>query len=92
MPFSLTQLMEQLLVHFQRDRLRAELLCLHDHALRDAGFSRELLLEGVRAWPWQAETEDELPGLDLENVERRLRIIRSGPALARIVGRDVLVA
>lgn len=91
MSLFLRYFLENLLVRFQRDRLRAELLCLNDHALRDAGFSRELLLEGVRAWPWQSFAEEDLTGLDLGQLDdRRRRIIRAGMVAATT--RDVLVA
>ncbi len=33
---------------------RAHLLSLDDRLLEDAGFSRELLEQGVKAWPWRS--------------------------------------
>ena len=36
-----------------RSRLRRYLLTQSDRLLADAGFSRELLDEGVSAWPWR---------------------------------------
>lgn len=36
-----------------RRRTLEELLRRDDRMLADAGFSRELLLEGVSAWPWR---------------------------------------
>lgn len=32
---------------------RVYLLSMDDRLLEDAGFSRDLLLEGVKAWPWR---------------------------------------
>jgi uncharacterized protein YjiS (DUF1127 family) len=37
----------------ERSRLRQELLRWDARLLADAGFSRELLEDGVRAWPWR---------------------------------------
>ncbi len=34
---------------------RAYLLSIDDRLLEDAGFSRDLLLKGVKAWPWKTE-------------------------------------
>lgn len=61
---NLGRLLHAGLVRWQRERMREELLSLNEHALRDAGFSRELLLEGVRAWPWHAAADDGLAPLD----------------------------
>jgi uncharacterized protein YjiS (DUF1127 family) len=41
----------------ERSRLRHDLLRLDARLLADAGFSRELVEAGVRAWPWRAPTE-----------------------------------
>src|SRR5262249_61523152 len=38
-------------------RLRQELLRLDARLLEDAGYSRELLEDGVRAWPWLMPAE-----------------------------------
>ncbi len=35
-----------------RRRARRTLLAKSDHLLADMGFSRELLEQGVKAWPW----------------------------------------
>ena len=40
-----------------RSRTRALLLRQDDRLLADAGFSRELLLEGVHAWPWRTDAQ-----------------------------------
>ena len=44
-----------------RARARQELLSLGDRTLADAGISRELLEEGVRAWPWRAPVDTHEP-------------------------------
>lgn len=41
----------------ERSRLRQDLLRLDARLLADAGFSRELVEAGVRAWPWRAPEE-----------------------------------
>lgn len=41
----------------ERARTRNALLALSDRNLADAGFSRELLEKGVKAWPWKVEAE-----------------------------------
>jgi len=41
----------------ERSRLRHDLLRLDARLLADAGFSRELVEAGVRAWPWRAPAE-----------------------------------
>jgi uncharacterized protein YjiS (DUF1127 family) len=46
-----------LLTWIERSRLRQNLLQLDARLLADAGFSRELVEDGVRAWPWRAPTE-----------------------------------
>ena len=38
-------------------RLRNQLLLSNDRVLEDMGFSRELLLQGVSAWPWRVDGE-----------------------------------
>ena len=40
-----------------RRRARRVLLAKSDRLLADLGFSRELLEEGVKAWPWLVEPE-----------------------------------
>jgi uncharacterized protein YjiS (DUF1127 family) len=43
---------------------RAYLLTLDDRLLEDAGFSRDLLMKGVKAWPWRPDEQlqdQELP-------------------------------
>ena len=48
------------MTHVGRKRALEFLLNSSDRVLEDAGFSRELLEKGVRAWPWrneQAEAE-----------------------------------
>jgi uncharacterized protein YjiS (DUF1127 family) len=43
--------------NFGRNRLRHQLLSSSDRILEDMGFSRELLLQGVSAWPWRIDGE-----------------------------------
>ncbi|ASJ73628.1 DUF1127 domain-containing protein [Granulosicoccus antarcticus] len=40
-----------------RRRARRALLTKSDHMLADMGFSRELLEQGVKAWPWLVATD-----------------------------------
>jgi len=42
---------------FGRNRLRSQLLLSSNRVLKDMGFSHELLLQGVSAWPWRIEGE-----------------------------------
>ena len=42
-----------------RKRAHEYLLNSSDRVLDDAGFSRELLEKGVRAWPWRLEQAEE---------------------------------
>ena len=50
-------LISKLLTWIERSRLRQELLRLDARLLEDAGYSRELLEDGVRAWPWLMPAE-----------------------------------
>jgi uncharacterized protein YjiS (DUF1127 family) len=50
-------LMSKLLTWIERSRLRKDLLRLDPRLLADAGYSRELLDMGVRAWPWRTPAE-----------------------------------
>ena len=50
-------LISRLVRWIERSRLRQELLRLDTRLLADAGFSRALVEEGVRAWPWTAPGE-----------------------------------
>jgi uncharacterized protein YjiS (DUF1127 family) len=50
-------LMSKLLTWIKRSRLRNDLLRLDPRLLVDAGYSPELLEEGVRAWPWRLPAE-----------------------------------
>ncbi len=40
-----------------RNRLRSQLLLSSNRVLKDMGFSHELLLQGVSAWPWRIDGE-----------------------------------
>ena len=42
-----------------RRQVRQQLLHMSDRQLTDAGFSRVKLLEGVSAWPWAVESEND---------------------------------
>lgn len=41
----------------RRRQARRELLGMSDRLLADAGVSRNLLNQGVRAWPWRPESD-----------------------------------
>src|SRR5262245_34961780 len=41
----------------ERSRMRKDLLRLDARLLADAGYSRELLEAGIRAWPWRIPAE-----------------------------------
>lgn len=48
-----------------KQRALSELMKMSDRVLEDAGFSRELLIQGAKAWPWRAsEKTDSLPPLN----------------------------
>ena len=51
-----------------RERAREVLLRMSDRALADAGFSRELVESGVKAWPWRAEEPAQLTPLKFDTV------------------------
>ena len=55
------------MTHLGRARAREVLLRSSDRMLEDAGFSRELLESGVKAWPWHTP-ELALTPLDFEQV------------------------
>jgi uncharacterized protein YjiS (DUF1127 family) len=50
-------LISPLLTWLERSQLRKQLLSRDDRVLADIGLSRELLAQGVRAWPWTAPTD-----------------------------------
>ena len=50
-------LISNLRTWIERSRLRYNLLQFDGRLLADAGFSRELVEAGVRAWPWRAPEE-----------------------------------
>ena len=50
-------LLSSLLTWIERSRLRNDLLRLNARLLADAGYSRELLDAGVRAFPWRLPAE-----------------------------------
>lgn len=45
------------LVWLERSQLRKQLLRRDEKVLADIGVSRDLLLQGVRAWPWKAPVD-----------------------------------
>jgi uncharacterized protein YjiS (DUF1127 family) len=47
-------LISDLSTWFERSRLRKKLLKMDARRLDDIGYSRALLEDGVRAWPWRA--------------------------------------
>jgi uncharacterized protein YjiS (DUF1127 family) len=55
----------------ERSRLRYGLLQLDGRLLADAGFSRELVEAGVRAWPWRTPAEPAAEGLGSLRFGRR---------------------
>jgi len=63
-----------------RRRAREVLLKSSDRLLKDAGFSRELLEQGVDAWPWAAsDARQDLPPLkfDDEAAQKAIRELQS---------------
>lgn len=69
--------------NFGRNRLRSRLLGSSDRVLQDMGFSRELLLQGVEAWPWRMDGEKDeariyrLINKHEQDIERSIRELRS---------------
>src|SRR5215813_6500298 len=74
-------LISNLLRWIERSRLRQELLRLDARLLADAGFSRALLEEGVRAWPWTAPEE---PPASIESAARNLTASDYHAAIAEL--------
>ena len=68
-PAELTSGLGNLRRRIARARTCTELLRRNDRVLADAGFSRELLELGARAWPWRVDTGAE----DLRYVARMRR-------------------
>lgn len=52
-------LAQSTVVYMKRVALRNRLMGLNDNLLEDIGVSRELLEQGVKAYPWHIETEDD---------------------------------
>ena len=50
-------MISRLLAWYERSRLRQRLLRMDEHRLDDIGYSRALLEDGVRAWPWRAPVD-----------------------------------
>lgn len=55
-------LFADLMTWIERSRLRQRLLRMDDRRLEDIGYSRALLEDGVRAWPWRLPI-DSIAGL-----------------------------
>ncbi|MFK7856398.1 MAG: hypothetical protein AB8B79_19940 [Granulosicoccus sp.] len=51
-----------------REKAREVLLNSSDRMLEDAGFSRELLEVGVKAWPWRVTSDESLPPMQLSHI------------------------
>lgn len=74
-----------LLTWYERSQLRKKLLDQDERTLADAGFSRELLEEGVRAWPWRLPAEpsyapafaDQRPGLSEREIAAAVAELRA---------------
>lgn len=66
MLLKLGQRTQRYYVHLGRSRAREVLLRYNDRILIDAGFSRQLLEEGVEAWPWRLESQDNPEPLELQ--------------------------
>ena len=49
-------------VHTGKVKARRQLLSMPDRQLTDFGVSRELLVEGVSAWPWRIESQRHYAG------------------------------
>jgi uncharacterized protein YjiS (DUF1127 family) len=56
------------LTWIERSQLRKRLLARDDRVLADIGIARDLLEQGVRAWPWKAPV-DPIWGLGRFNLE-----------------------
>ena len=54
---SVKSLLNSAIEHFARARLQRYLLTQSDRTLEDVGLSRNLLEQGVDAWPWHATPE-----------------------------------
>src|SRR5215467_9099857 len=72
-------LFADLMTRIERSRLRQRLLRMDDRRLEDIGYSRALLEDGVRAWPWRLPV-DSVAGLG----RFELGLFR-GPSFARAV-------
>lgn len=53
---SIKEVFVNIAMHHTKSRLRQQLLGMSDRQLQDFGFSRELIIEGVSAWPWRIDT------------------------------------
>ena len=66
-------LISDLVTWLERSRLRQRLLRMDERRLDDIGYSRALLEEGVRAWPWRLPVDSfaALGRFDLSSDARR---------------------
>ena len=76
-------LISKLSTWLERSRLRQDLLRMDARLLADIGYSRELLEEGVRAWPWLTPTEP-AEGLGKPNLGRPLTEADYSAAVAEL--------
>lgn len=64
-------------VHNGKVRARQELLRMSDRQLEDFGFSKVLLLDGVKAWPWRtdADSSDAMVATGAGQPEQSRRVV-----------------
>lgn len=55
---SILRVINEAMMGAAKERVREELLRRSDRQLDDIGVSRELLLQGVKAWPWRVNATD----------------------------------
>ena len=64
------------MTYMGRKRALEILLNSSDRMLEDAGFSRELLEQGVHAWPWKSESdEQQLHPIDFNELESNRTVL-----------------
>lgn len=69
--------------YMKRVALRHHLLGLDDVLLEDIGVSRELLAQGVKAYPWHIETKDKDSDFVTFNVKQPL-VVMSQPNMVTV--------
>ena len=60
----LTQRFFNYMEYYGKIKSRQIMLNLSDRQLEDAGISRDLLLQGTKAWPWRVEDQQTTPLTD----------------------------